>query len=524
VFAFTPKGAAARLAEQWITVLPELDRTPVMRAVTTADTLYLVTEKRLFRVAGGAFAEPFGPDLNDPVYTGAAFRTAAFRNGGGIYAAGTKGFTDPNDAQPSFKRPDGPLSNLVHSLTVDEQGRVWSATGPTAGSSGVNVFDGVAWRTYSRERGGLPTDAVSCVATGRDGSMFLGTWGNGILHLFADDSLRVYSPSSVIGFPGATVDSSYAVISGLAVDSRGTLWATHYQGSKGTILSSRSADGVWRFHRNPWWDNAYVSGLTIDQLGNKWMWFAFDYTGAALFNEKGTPDDPSDDVWQRIDRGNFIEGAVKCASADRFGDVWVGTSVGPRTVFNPATPDRVSRTCYNTRCNIEGVPVNCIAIDAVNNKWLGTSEGVFVLSPDGGTIIAHYTAENSPLIDNMITSITVHPQTGEAFIGTVRGLSSVTTPYIEPAPAVELRVSPNPFKAGIDDRIMIEGLPEGSALKILTIAGDLVAELDTPGGGLGFWDGRRADGTPAASGVYIIVAFQTEGGEIRIGKLALVRP
>jgi hypothetical protein len=212
-------------------------------------------------------------------------------------------------------------------------------------------------------------------------------------------------------------------------------------------------------------------------------------------------------------------------AVDILGDVWVGTDRGLRTIFNPSEPERVSKTCFNTRCNIEGQYITSIAVDPVNNKWIGTKEGVFVLSADGSDIIAQYDTDNSPLLDNEIVALTIHPETGVAYIATQRGLSSVVTPYVQPVASFDkLVVAPNPFRPGIDDRIMIDGLVEGAVIKILSISGNLVAELVSPGGRVGFWDGRTMDGDFAPSGIYFVVAASPNGAQTATAKLAVVRP
>ena len=183
------------------------------------------------------------------------------------------------------------------------------------------------------------------------------------------------------------------------------------------------------------------------------------------------------------------------------------------------------RPCYTTACNIEGQSVRCVAVDPVNNKWLGTEKsGVFVLSSGGSSLLAQYTTDNSPLIDNSITSIAIHPTTGVAYIGTNKGLSALTTPYVRASiNTTELRVSPNPFHPGIDEHVVIDGLAEGSTIKVFSASGNLIREIPTPGGRIGFWDGRNTDGEFAASGIYFVVAGTSEGAQTAIGKLAVVR-
>ena len=62
-----------------------------------------------------------------------------------------------------------------------------------------------------------------------------------------------------------------------------------------------------------------------------------------------------------------------------------------------------------------------------------------------------------------------------------------------------------------------------SSVKILSISGDVVRELITPGGRIGFWDGKDDDGNFVASGIYMIVAFDEEAQNVATTKVAVIR-
>ena len=83
---------------------------------------------------------------------------------------------------------------------------------------------------------------------------------------------------------------------------------------------------------------------------------------------------------------------------------------------------------------LTGQMINTIAVDALNQKWVGTNEGVILLSADGTQVLAQYTVQNTggKLIDNDIKSIAVDPGTGTVYFGTRSGLASLTTPAAAP--------------------------------------------------------------------------------------------
>ena len=71
--------------------------------------------------------------------------------------------------------------------------------------------------------------------------------------------------------------------------------------------------------------------------------------------------------------------------------------------------------------------------------------------------------------------------------------------------------------------LTIDGLVRDSEIKIITIAGKLVAEFSSPGGRTAFWDGRDDNGNLINSGVYIVIAFDSEGNNTITGKVAVFR-
>ena len=55
-------------------------------------------------------------------------------------------------------------------------------------------------------------------------------------------------------------------------------------------------------------------------------------------------------------------------------------------------------------------------------------------------------------------------------------------------------IYPNPFRVPAASPLTIDGLVEDSRLKILSSDGSLVRDLATPGGRIGFWDGKDDEG------------------------------
>jgi len=66
-------------------------------------------------------------------------------------------------------------------------------------------------------------------------------------------------------------------------------------------------------------------------------------------------------------------------------------------------------------------------------------------------------------------------------------------------------------------------LVEDSEIKILDISGNLINEFISIGGKTTTWNLKNLDNQLVASGVYIIVAFDSEANQVAQTKIAVIR-
>jgi hypothetical protein len=245
-------------------------------------------------------------------------------------------------------------------------------------------------------------------------------------------------------------------------------------------------------------------------------------------NENKTYEDPSDD---KSDYLTTVDGLntndIRDIVVDRRGDVWAATSLGVNVITN--TSSVLSSGSSSLRISsvfvLRQQSVNAIAVDPLNQKWIGTNEGLLLVNSDGSRLLASFTAQNSALLSNQIRSIAIDENKGIVYVGTDDGLTSFETPFIKPLESFDkLFVYPNPFniKSG-ENLLTIDGLIRDTDIKILTINGALVIEFSSPGGRTAYWDGKDDKGELVSTGVYIIVAFDSEGNNVVTGKVAVLR-
>jgi len=214
---------------------------------------------------------------------------------------------------------------------------------------------------------------------------------------------------------------------------------------------------------------------------------------------------------------------------DKRGDVWVGTGLGVNVISN--TNEITSSSTNDPSLRISSVftlrqqSINDIAVDPLNQKWVATNQGLLLVNSDGSRLLAAYDSKNSPILSDIVVSVAVDDNAGIVYVGTDKGLTSFETPFTKPLEAFdELFIYPNPYVVTDGSKLLtIDGLVRDSDIKILTIDGKLVAEFSSPGGRTASWDGRDVDGNLINSGVYIVVAFDSEGNNAITGKVAVFR-
>jgi hypothetical protein len=166
-----------------------------------------------------------------------------------------------------------------------------------------------------------------------------------------------------------------------------------------------------------------------------------------------------------------------------------------------------------------------MAVDPINQKWIGTNQGLLLVNSDGSALLATYNTTNSPLLSNNIVSLAIDKNKGTVYVGTDEGLTSFQTSAIEPKDSfTKLFMYPSPFilKSGTN-KVTIDGLISNCDIKIITIYGKLVKEFASPGGRVAYWDGTNSSGNLVNTGVYLVVAYDENGNNVVTGKIAVIR-
>ncbi|MFN3560400.1 MAG: hypothetical protein ACK4XM_00650 [Chloroherpetonaceae bacterium] len=439
-----------------------------------------------------------------------------------------------------------PLANRFEYFGVDSRGRLWvSSTVGDRNTEGFYRLDFVTgqWTNFpSLSASGLNGSLRQFNAFAeQNGSIYLSGWGNGFVEFLSDDSVRAYSRANTPLLSGPPNAPNFIVMTDFAPDANGVLWIANYLSANGA-LTAKLPDGSFRnfatLNTSPTGLNGFPPGvfafrLTIDNLGRKWV--ACRGTGSdagagvMIFDDNGTLETLTDDQYTRLttspDQGNLPNLKVNAIKTDLDGAIWFATDEGAAYYFDASLVQAGSAIPSVTRIfDLQDEVLTSLGIDALNRKWFGSTNGVWLLSPDGSSVIAHYTETNSPLLSNRILALDVDRQSGRVFVGTERGLSVIQTVAVQPLlKMADLKIAPNPMRLPEHRAIQIQGLSRNATVKIITPTGRLVRNLKSDGGAVVFWDGKDNQGELVASGIYIAVGISESGKESGLGKIAVIR-
>jgi hypothetical protein len=463
------------------------------------------------------------------------------------------GILDLSNDTISYETQEGPYVNFFEGLNFYDGVLI---SGSTRSSSrreeidktrGFYIFENGEWENYNEI---ITPDFQNVVyrqpfkTTASENYYYFGSWGTGVVRFDKEtDEIKLFDEtnSTLRGWPQD--NELYPVISGLETDSNNDVWLVSRYGNT-PLYRQTPGDDDWQHFQ----ENSAVSSsdlyenLFIDSFDQKWIALQnaqSSGTGLLVIDTKN-PEDESDDVGVKLqsgtNSGNLPDSKVNVIVEDKNGEVWIGTSRGiakfifPELIVEGSIQERTAQWLINedtsavSRFLLRDVNATAMAVNAANEKWVGSAnQGIYLLNAEGSKILKRFTMDNSPLFSNSIKSIAINDVTGEVFIGTDVGLISYQgIPNKSVSKMEELKVFPNPFSYKKNDLVFIEGLSDKTIVKVLGVDGMVVNSFTTNGGRVS-WDGRDSTGGMLGSGVYFVVAVDSEGNSKGVGKVVIVR-
>lgn len=496
-----------------------IDNLQIIDLLAEGTNLYILTHDMVYLYDGNVTSEIVRV-LANPT-------KLAYSNNSELFVATDKGLLTGDN----LIYPNGPAANQFPNMVVDKNGTLWSSSGKDVGGVGFYAYDGTEWKTYDVEHyPELLQNGFYNVFASSDNTIYAGNWGQGFIKL-KNNIIERFDAFNT-GMVGIQQNNNFVVITGFAEDSKNNIWILNLRAADKKSLYMLTPDSTMYSFQNPLEqqsDFSELKNLVIDQYGTKWYSMNSDgTTGLFYFNEKGTYTDATDDVYGYISINKGLSSnTIFSLAIDLRGDLWVGTSLGVNiitnlnTVLTSANPQLKISTSFSVRQQ----NINAIAVDPLNQKWVGSNDGLFLLSSDGAQLLATVNSKNSPLLSDQIQSIAIDEKTGRVYVGTDAGLTSFDTPAILPVESFNgLNIYPNPFILNDGNQLStIDGLIRDTDIKIVSVSGKLVKEFSSPGGRVAFWDGKDSDGDLVNTGIYIVIAFDKEGNNVATGKIAVLR-
>lgn len=410
--------------------------------------------------------------------------------------------------------PNGPASDNIYQLRYLD-GTVVALKQDDPGA--YYQFSEGRWQNYND----LPITSRFTDATFSEAMQqyYFSSLGEGILQWDGSESFSVLNQSS----SGSTLENDQ--VAALA-DNENRLWLANYN-----VLSSLHTidlnDNTWQqiaFNRA---QARYPRQLKLDFRQQVWM-----LIGGSDLSRPGNDllvFDPSTNesllISEVINPSQLPGRQLTDMALDLDGQLWLTGNEG--VAFFPA-PDQifeesvVIKPVFDRQFLLLGEFVTAVVVDGGNRKWIGTNSGLWLFSETGEELVYQFTTENSPLISDIILDIAVDDQSGEVFVATDQGVVSFRSTATRGTFSHQsVKLFPNPVRQGFDGLVGMQGLVNQATVKITTVSGVLVQELQAEGG-TATWDLRAYTGDRVQSGVYLVFSASADGSETFVGKIAVV--
>ncbi len=402
----------------------------------------------------------------------------------------------------------GTKASVRGAMSIDEENLI----APFKISQGYGIFNASGWKNYTQIGTTNLTLLNASAVNTIDNSYWFST-DNNLIHISNNSQLVSIQPNSLTG--------SYKEIH---TDQYNAVWAI--QDRQGMV---RQLNSNWSSIAIP--NNLSKTGIDKFIINNQqqaWM-IAPINQGIYIYQSK---DVFPTEMWRQLttgqSNGNLPSMHVTSLATDKLGSIWVGTDNGIG-IFNCGDIANSPCNAYLPIVNNNGFngylfqkeTVECITVDGANRKWIGTQNGVWLLSEDGINILEHFSKSNSPLPADTVLQISIAPKSGEVFFNTNNGMVSYRGTATEAVSEQNnIQIFPNPIPPSFNGQVAIRGLVENAIVKITDLTGKLLYQ--TPAlGGQAVWNTRTLDGRKVATGIYLVFVRDISGNEKGVGKIVI---
>lgn len=330
----------------------------------------------------------------------------------------------------SYTKSDGLIGNDVLCVTEDLQGNIWIGT-----SEGVSKFNGTTFTNLNDSTGLAVNKGIYSILADPDGTIWFGSRGGGLIkydgNTFQSFGKEDGLPSDNVYSIAQTQDKKIWLACSKGVASYDGSVFKVFEASKGKtyfyVLSTED-DEVW-FGGTPGngvltYQNGKLAPLALpDEVKD-------DFIGGLTEGNQGR-------IWMATDHGmlKYANGAfqlftkemglsaneVRFVSADREGNIWVGTKgAGVNLLANEAFVN------YTDEDGLSQTRVNALTVDHENQRlFIGTSRGGINILPLQDEVLFEKISD-IPLLDEITIYALTYDSQQRLWIGTQEGLFVLT--------------------------------------------------------------------------------------------------
>ena len=416
---------------------------------------------------------------------------------------------------------ESPITSKYYQSAMDKDANLWLASASLEASigRGLSVWTNSGkWINITQNSDtAIKANNFFNISVLPDGRVFSGNWGGGLFEISINKnkSIKKYDSfnSPLTSYKG---NDNWVIAGETKMDKNGVVWTLNTLASNGKkLFIKHKGDGTFESidYPAPFTSRDMVF-MEIDNANTKWFACAKP-EGLYYFNE-------SKNIYGNVVNAgtNLASNSINCLKIDSKGYLWVASEAGLNVIINPTAVLNNGKLTIRKISYLNNIFIKNIYIDAIDNKWLSTNQGVIVVSPDGSKQLAKFDTKNSPLKTNIVNSVSSNTKTGQVFITTDNGIYTATSLSVKPEETYNISCYPQPFDPDGDNMLIIEGLAKDNTLKIVTPEGRYVATVEAAGA-RAIWDGRDSNGKIVENGIYIIIANEAGGGEASAGKIAV---
>ncbi|ACU06938.1 immunoreactive 84 kDa antigen PG93 [Flavobacteriaceae bacterium 3519-10] len=476
---------------------------------------------------------------------GEALNTGTYSNS--VIYAGTKTSGIKNETGNLLK-PDGPYNNTSYKISLLND-NIWISTGnrtnrlndaaPHPMNLGFYYFTGTEWIYPSFfKTSGFGFNVLDAVANPSDitevfFTNFIPQASQGVYKMKFNSASKDYEFVKVYK---TGLDVYHGRPVGLAFDDKNNLFGTV------AFLDTENPDGnagLMAYDRGS--DSFKYKSLKITAATQKpviadgFIWTPLPRLNAlAAVDYKNTLSFADDEI-SIVARQNGLpsnsEGTLGIA-IDKTGDAWIGTDNGLRVLSSASSNVKNNPTVEPIIIEENGIgeelfrdsSILQIEVDSGNQKWVSVNGGgVFYLSSTGEQTIRHFTKENSPLPSNSVTDIKVDNKSGKVYFATLDGVMVYQGDVLDVTENFgDVLVYPNPVVySRYKGNVRIRGLAEKTNIRITDAAGNLVHQAVSRGGYYE-WNLNNQRGVRVASGIYFVLMTNADGTDTATAKIGVV--